>query len=135
MYQVWKRLSHGQRTDNAAHGESSPGAEPGADHLHRRRIHPCQASSGDESPEQRALQAVGGQHHRVCRRAAQRTHREQATGRNHIRKIQNGAGSCTRDEAQLNHRRQPGRVRSGQLPQLSVLCRDGARREPERHAK
>src|SRR5205085_7719988 len=37
--EIWSGLSHRQRADNGAHGESAARAEPRRDHLHGRRIY------------------------------------------------------------------------------------------------
>ncbi len=58
---------------------------------------------------------------------------EERARRYDVREVERGAERGTGDEAELNHRREPGGLRGIEIPHGAQLRRNSARRKPERH--
>src|SRR5579862_3747152 len=133
MYQVGGRLAHGERTDHGPNRQASAGAEPGGDHLHRRRVDAGEEEAGREAARQGRPVPGGEEERAVGQRAEGRRDGEQQARRHDVGEVEERGAGGAGDEAELDDGGEPGGLRGAQAPARGELGRDGAGREPQRH--
>ena len=135
LHEVGERFAHRERTDDGSHGEATPGAKPGGDHLHRGRVHTGEKDAREQPPAEGRCERGGGEYERIRRGGGNRRYGEKTARRHDVGEVEQRGTRRAQHEAQLHRGCEPGRLACGERPECLVLGRHRTGGEPQRHTE